>query len=136
MADNRLEQVEAKEWSAQPLLDWLFSEGRLIESDPEFVLQFSRRLSSCCAPVERVLVTTLTLNPELVATSSSWLKSTDKIDYQGLKDFPVETGPVFIRAGEHRVTAAFIRQMDGPYEDLLRPNARSPPISRPCWSSR
>ncbi len=47
------------------------------------------------------------------------------IDYQGLKDFPVETGPVFIRAGEHRVTAAFIRKMDGPYEDLLKPNARS-----------
>ena len=47
------------------------------------------------------------------------------IDYQGLKDFPVETGPLFIRAGEHRVTAAFIRQMDGPYEDLLKPNARS-----------
>ncbi len=47
------------------------------------------------------------------------------IDYQGLKEFPVETGRIFIRAGEHRVTAAFIRQMDGPYEDLLKPNARS-----------
>lgn len=47
------------------------------------------------------------------------------IDYQGLKNFPVETDPVFVTAGEHRVTAAFIRQMDGPYEDLLRPNARS-----------
>ena len=47
------------------------------------------------------------------------------IDYQGLKDFPVETGPVFVAAGEHRVTAAFVRRMDGPYEDLLKPNARS-----------
>jgi len=47
------------------------------------------------------------------------------IDYQGLKDFPVETGPVFVKAGEHRVTAAFVRQMDGPYEDLLKPNSRS-----------
>jgi hypothetical protein len=47
------------------------------------------------------------------------------IDYQGLKNFPVETGPVFVKAGEHRVTAAFVRQMDGPYEDLLKPNARS-----------
>ena len=47
------------------------------------------------------------------------------IDYQGLKDFPVETGPVYVKAGEHRVTAAFVRQMDGPYEDLLKPNARS-----------
>jgi len=47
------------------------------------------------------------------------------IDYQGLKEFPVETAPVFVRAGQHRVTASFIRQMDGPYEDLLKPNARS-----------
>lgn len=45
-----------------------------------------------------------------------------QIDFQGRKDFPVETDAVFIRAGEHRVTAAFIRQMDGPYEDLIRPN--------------
>ena len=47
------------------------------------------------------------------------------IDYQGLKDFPVQTAPIFVRAGEHRVAAAWIRQMDGPYEDLLRPNERS-----------
>ena len=45
-----------------------------------------------------------------------------RIDFQGRKSFPVETDPVFIKAGEHRVTAAFIRQMDGPYEDLIRPN--------------
>jgi len=47
------------------------------------------------------------------------------IDYQGRKDFPVQTPPIFIRAGEHRLVAAFIRQLDGPYEDLLRPNDRS-----------
>ncbi len=44
------------------------------------------------------------------------------IDFQGRKDFPIATDPIFIRAGEHRVSAAFIRQMDGPYEDLIRPN--------------
>ncbi|HIF22418.1 MAG TPA: DUF1587 domain-containing protein, partial [Gemmatimonadetes bacterium] len=44
------------------------------------------------------------------------------IDFQGRKDFPIETGPVFIRAGQRRVTAAFIRQMEGPYEDLIRPH--------------
>jgi adenylate cyclase len=31
--------------------------------------------------VERVLTTILTLNPEIVATSNSWLKSTDRIEY-------------------------------------------------------
>ena len=45
-----------------------------------------------------------------------------EIDFQGRKDFPIATDPVFIRAGEHRVTAAFVRQTDGPYEDLIRPN--------------
>jgi adenylate cyclase len=69
------------QWSAQPIIDWLFSEGRLIGNDSEFVLQFSRRLSSCCAPVERVLTTILTLNPEVVAASNLWLKSTDMVDY-------------------------------------------------------
>jgi len=45
-----------------------------------------------------------------------------QIDFQGRKDFPVETDPLFIRAGQHRLTAAFIRQMEGPYEDLIRPH--------------
>ncbi len=44
------------------------------------------------------------------------------IDFQGRKSFPIETDPIFIRAGEHRISAAFIRKMDGPYEDLLRPH--------------
>jgi Protein of unknown function (DUF1592)/Protein of unknown function (DUF1588)/Protein of unknown function (DUF1587)/Protein of unknown function (DUF1585)/Protein of unknown function (DUF1595) len=44
------------------------------------------------------------------------------IDFQGRKDFPIATDPIFVHAGEHRVTAAFIRKMDGPYEDLIRPN--------------
>ena len=33
-----------------------------------------------------------------------------------------ETAPVFVRAGPHRVAAAFIRRADGPYEDLIRPH--------------
>lgn len=45
-----------------------------------------------------------------------------EIDFQGRKKFPIETEPLFVRAGEHRVAAAFLRQMDGPYEDLVRPN--------------
>jgi hypothetical protein len=34
----------------------------------------------------------------------------------------LSTAPVFVRAGQHRVSAAFIRQGEGPYEDLLRPH--------------
>ena len=35
---------------------------------------------------------------------------------------PISTGPVFIRAGQKRVSAAFVRGFDGPYEDLVRPH--------------
>ncbi len=35
---------------------------------------------------------------------------------------PVRTEPVFVPAGQHKVSAAFVRQFAGPYEDLLRPH--------------
>jgi hypothetical protein len=34
----------------------------------------------------------------------------------------VRTEPIVIRAGQHRVAAAFVRKLDGPYEDLIRPH--------------
>ena len=44
------------------------------------------------------------------------------IDFQGRLAYPVSTDSVFVRAGQRRLTAAFIRKQDGPYEDLIRPN--------------
>ena len=35
---------------------------------------------------------------------------------------PISTEPVFVRAGQKRVSAAFVRRFDGPYEDLVRPH--------------
>jgi hypothetical protein len=34
----------------------------------------------------------------------------------------MRTDPVFLRAGPQRVTAAFVRRTEGPFEDLLRPH--------------
>jgi len=44
------------------------------------------------------------------------------IDFQGRLGYPMQTDSIFVRAGQRRVAAAFIRRMDGPYEDLIRPN--------------
>jgi hypothetical protein len=35
---------------------------------------------------------------------------------------PVAAEPVFVRAGQHTVSAAFVRRQEGPYEDLIRPH--------------
>ncbi len=35
---------------------------------------------------------------------------------------PIETDPIFVRGGQRRVSAAFIKRSDGPYEDLIRPH--------------
>ena len=34
----------------------------------------------------------------------------------------VRTEPILVRAGQQRVSAAFVRKLDGPYEDLIRPH--------------
>jgi Protein of unknown function (DUF1592)/Protein of unknown function (DUF1588)/Protein of unknown function (DUF1585)/Protein of unknown function (DUF1595)/Protein of unknown function (DUF1587) len=35
---------------------------------------------------------------------------------------PLYTEPILVRAGQHKVAAAFVRRTDGPYEDLIRPH--------------
>ena len=34
---------------------------------------------------------------------------------------PIETEPVFVAAGQHQIAAAFVRKIEGPYEDRLSP---------------
>ena len=34
----------------------------------------------------------------------------------------IRTEPIFVKAGQHHVSSAFVRQMDGPYEDLIKPH--------------
>ena len=40
-------------------------------------------------------------------------------------DAPIRTEPLFVRAGQHQVAAAFVRRIEGPYEDRLSPHAWS-----------
>jgi hypothetical protein len=35
---------------------------------------------------------------------------------------PLRSEPILIRAGQHRLSAAFVKRSDGPYEDLIRPH--------------
>ena len=67
-------------WTIQPVVDWLFSEGRLIERDDDFMLELVHRLQACGAPVERMVISLLTLNPEFMAVTCAWLASTDTVN--------------------------------------------------------
>ena len=40
-------------------------------------------------------------------------------------NWTMETEPVFIPAGHHRVAAAFVEQVSGPYDDILQPHESS-----------
>ncbi len=53
--------------------------------------------------------------PAVVLRVDQWLQISDP------DGITMETEPVFVRAGPHRVTAAFIRTSDGPVEDLMSP---------------
>ena len=54
----------------------------MLDERSDFVLQLGHQLVASGAPVERLLLTIQTLNPEIAATSNTWMKSTDSIvDY-------------------------------------------------------
>ncbi len=74
-----MNEQDNSEWSPQPVIDWLFTEGRLIDDMSGFVLQLARCLRRCDAPIARLLVSFQTLNPEIVATSALWLQSGDSV---------------------------------------------------------
>jgi hypothetical protein len=38
---------------------------------------------------------------------------------------PMRSEPIFVRAGQHTISAAFIRRTEGPYEDLIKPHGWS-----------
>ena len=63
--------------SAQAIIDWVFGEGRRIESTNRFVHALAHEMNRHGAGIDRMIVSLLTLNPQLVATSEIWDKSTD-----------------------------------------------------------
>jgi len=76
--DQRNSPITSPHWSSQPIIDWLFSEGRLIEIEAYFVGELAQRLSLSGAPVDRLMITMLTLNPQVVSVHHTWLKSDGK----------------------------------------------------------
>ena len=43
------------------------------------------------------------------------------IAHNGERGVPLRTDPIFVRTGQHRIAAAFVRRMDGPYDDRFSP---------------
>jgi hypothetical protein len=43
------------------------------------------------------------------------------LEHNGNSNVPIRTEPIFVPAGQHEVSAAFVRKIDGPYEDRLSP---------------
>ena len=47
------------------------------------------------------------------------------LEHGGDNNVLIQTEPIFVRTGQHRVSAAFIRTIEGPYDDRLSPHAWS-----------
>ncbi|MGB5328626.1 MAG: adenylate/guanylate cyclase domain-containing protein [Gammaproteobacteria bacterium] len=69
--------LKATGCSSGAVIDWLFADGRRIESTNKFVHQLSHQLNDHGASIDRLMLSLLTLNPQLIGTSETWLKSTD-----------------------------------------------------------
>ena len=47
------------------------------------------------------------------------------LENNGASSAPIQTEPIFVPAGQRRVAVAFVRRIEGPYEDRLSPHAWS-----------
>ena len=63
--------------TSDAVIDWIFAAGRRIESTNKFVHQLAHQMNDHGASIDRMMLSLLTLNPQLVGTSETWLKSTD-----------------------------------------------------------
>ena len=71
-----LPETTATELS-EAVIDWIFRQGRRVERFNDFVYQLAHQLNQQETSVDRLMISLLTLNPQVVATSETWLKSTD-----------------------------------------------------------
>ena len=74
-------KADSPKWSPQAVIEWLFSEGKLIDGDADFVGQLAAQMTACGAPIDRLLLTMQTLNPEIAATSNLWMSSTGAVQH-------------------------------------------------------
>ncbi len=44
------------------------------------------------------------------------------LEHAGGSSVPIQTEPIFVRAGQREVSAAFVRKIEGPYDDRLSPH--------------
>jgi mono/diheme cytochrome c family protein len=65
----------------------------------------------------------VSIDGERVALLSYELAQVAGADGRG--QAPLKTEPIFVRAGQHKVSAAFVRRTEGPYEDLIKPHGWS-----------
>jgi hypothetical protein len=47
------------------------------------------------------------------------------LEHNGGRETPIQSDPVFVPAGQHQIAAAFVRRIEGPYEDRLSPHGWS-----------
>ena len=69
--------LEATGCAPDAVIDWIFAVGRRIESTNKFVHQLAHQMNDHGASIDRLMLSLLTLNPQIVGTSETWLKSTD-----------------------------------------------------------
>ena len=81
----------------------------IFPADAEYFLEMTFRAGSN----SRLHDIDVSIDGESVAT----------LHYEGFeRGVALRTDPIFLRAGQHKVSVAFIRQAEGPYEDLIRPH--------------
>ena len=83
------------DWSPQPVIDWLFTQGCRMDDNQRFIRELGGCLERCGAGIGHLRIVLRTLHPQIVGVATRWTRRTDEVSLV-LAQRPVRESERFI----------------------------------------
>ena len=70
----------SREWSPQPVIDWLFSAGCKLDDNTGFIRELGRQLHRAGVGIGQLRIILQTLHPQIVGVATTWTRASDAVN--------------------------------------------------------
>ena len=99
---NSQTSASASDWSAQPVIDWLFAIGCKLDDNERFIRELGRSFHDSGAEIDQIRIVLSTLHPQIIGVTSIWNRHDDSLQLI-LAQRPVRESERFIGSPLQRV---------------------------------
>ena len=69
------------DWSAQPVIDWLFAVGCKLDDNERFIRELGHCLNDCGADIGQIRIVLTTLHPQIIGVNLIWTREGDRVEF-------------------------------------------------------